>query len=591
MNKKSWLIGGEAGFGIMTTGLLFSKIASRRGYEVFESIEYPSLIRGGYNGYEVAFSAEEVYDLNKNIDCLVCLNQATFELNKKRLFNQSLVIFDNHDFQPVGDCQKISVPFFNILKELKGETIMKNTIALGASLALLGADLSELNIIIEEQFQKKGQVIIDFNKKFAEAGFNHVKNNYSESIKEWLNKRESEEKLVMTGNDVFSLASVIADCRLYVAYPMTPSSAPLATLASWQVKTKMIVRHAEDEISVINTALGGSFAGVRTAVATSGGGFALMVESVSLAGISETPIVIFLAQRPGPATGMPTWTEQGDLLFTVNAGHGEFPKIVLAPGGLEEMLELTVKAYDLADIYQTPVMVMSDMFLSENHRTISKSFIERVIGDYKVNRGKLVTNSNVKGQMSNLNIKCQNLLRYKITEDGISERLIPGTPGYFYQVNSYEHLEDGHTSEDSVVRNQQVNKRSKKIQTYFANDFQKPKIYGDFDKAELVFVCWGSTKRPVLEAQRLLSEKNKQSAVIHFTYIYPLNEEKIKPLFISDKHYILIENNSEGQFGKLLRQETGIEIKEKILKYDGRMFTGLEIINKLVKPVNSLINK
>jgi len=569
--KHSWLIGGEAGFGIMTTGLMFSKISSRRGYNIFDYVEYPSLIRGGHNAYEVAFSLEEPYDFKPTIDCLVCLNQKTFELHKDRLASDSLVIYDDHDFMLEGDYVKVAIPFYNILQKLKGDSIMKNTIALGASLAIMGADLTEADDIFQDQFGKKGQEVVDFNKKFAEEGFNFVKNNHSQKIRDWLIKKDSDGKLVMTGNDAFSLASVIADCRLYVAYPMTPSSSVLSTLAAWQEKTGMIVRHAEDEISVINTALGGSFAGVRAAVGTSGGGFALMVESVSLSGMTETPIVIFISQRPGPATGMPTWTEQGDLLFTINAGHGEFPKIVLAPGGLEEMIELTVKAYDLADVYQTPVVILSDMFLSEGHRTISNKFINQFISNYKLNRGKTI----IKTQESKY-------LRYQITADGISPRLIPGEKGVFYQANSYEHLEDGHTTEDSIARKQQVDKRNNKTLTYLTNDFQLPKVYGDLEKAEIVFVAWGSMKRPVLEAQKLLIEQNKQSAVIHFSYIYPLDEKKIKPLFSTNKRYVLVENNSTGQFGKLLRQETGINITEKLFKYDGRQFTGKEILEKLI---------
>jgi len=581
MNKHSWLIGGEAGFGILTTGLTFSKVASRRGYEIFERLEYPSLIRGGHNAYEVTFGKEEVFDINPIIDCLVCLNQDTFNLHKNRLTEDSLVIYDKHDFILEGNYHKIAIPFYKILQDLKGAVIMKNTIALGASLALLGGDLTELNSLIEAQFSKKGQEIVDFNKKFAEEGFNHVKNNYAKEIKDWLKKIDSGNKLVMTGNDAFSLGAVIADCRMYAAYPMTPSSTVLSTLAAWQKKNKMVVRHAEDEIAVINTAIGSSFAGVRSAVGTSGGGFALMVETVSLAGVTETPLVIFMAQRPGPATGMPTWTEQGDLLFTVHSGHGEFPKIVLAPGGLEEMIELTVKAFDLADIYQTPVFVMSDMFLSENHRTIKKKFINELIANYKINRGEMIINSKFKNQKSKLHLKSQKFLRYNLTKSGISPRLLPGTPGYYYQANSYEHVEDGHTTESAELRIKQVDKRKRKTITYLNNHFELPKIYGDAEKAELVFVSWGSTKRPVLEAQRLLKKKGKETALIHFTHVYPLSEEKIKPLFKDGKRYVLVENNGEGQFGKLLRQETGVEIKEKLLKYDGRQFTGTEIIKRI----------
>ena len=472
-----------------------------------------------------------------------------------------------------------------ILLDLHGPVIMKNTIALGASLAVLGGKVDELLKIIVEQFGRKGEEVVNFNKQFAQTGYDYVKKKYPQQIRPLLIKKSLESKLVMTGNDAFSLASVIADCRFFCSYPMTPSSSVLTTLAAWQKKTGIVVRHAEDEISVINTALGTSFTGVRSAVGTSGGGFALMVEAVSLSGITETPLVIFLAQRPGPATGMPTWTEQGDLLFAVYAGHGEFPKIVLAPGDVEEMVELTGKAFNLADIYQLPVIVLSDMLLSESHESISKKFIDDFIKSYKVKRGKFLkemTNDKLQmtNQVQNPNVKSKNFLRYKITKDGISPRLIPGTPEYFYQANSYEHLEDGHTTEEAEPRKNQVEKRNRKWLTYLKEDFSLPKVYGDLEKAKTVFVSWGSGKGAVLEAQKQLGN----TALIHFTHVYPLDKEKVRPFFQKKKRYILVESNSWGQFGKLLQQETGVEIKERILKYDGRPITAEEV----VKHVNSL---
>ena len=578
MINFTWLIGGEAGFGIMTTGVVFSKIATRSGYHIFDYVEYPSLIRGGHNAYEVNVSENEIDYLKPQIDVLVCLNKETYDRHKSRLTAQSLVVFDQEEFEVKENIKKIVVPFKKILSELKGQSIMKNTIALGVSVGLLGGDINELIKIISEQFAKKGEEVINFNKQFAQAGFDTVKKNYSDSILNYLVKKQGEEKLVLTGNDAFSLGSIIADLKVYVAYPMTPSSTVLTDLASWQEKTGIIVRHAEDEISVINTAIGSSFAGVRSAVGTSGGGFALMVESVSFAGITETPLVIFVAQRPGPATGMPTWTEQGDLLFAVFSGHGEFPKIVLAPGDNEEMIELTAKAYNLADIYQLPVIVMSDMYLSESHKSVEKSFVNKFISEYKINRGKTINQNQIS------NIKDQKYLRYKVSEDGISERLIPGTPGYFYQANSYEHIEDGHTTEEAQPRIDQVDKRGRKWKTYLNRDFSMPKVYGDLEKSEIVFVSWGSVKGAILQTQRLLKTKGMDSAFIHFNHIYPLDKDKVTGLLNQNKKYILVENNSWGQFGKLLTMETGIKIKEKFLKYDGRPITAEEVI----KHVNSL---
>jgi len=575
MTDFTWMIGGEAGFGIMTTGLVFSKIATRSGYHIFDYVEYPSLIRGGHNAYEVHIFDSEVSHLSPNIDVLVCLNKETYEKHKARLTSSSLVMFDENEFEIKEEINKVIVPFKKILSDFKGQPIMKNTIALGASIGLLGGDVDGLIKIITEQFSKKGDEVINFNKQFIQAGFDVIKKNYLEKIVNYLIKKAGEEKLVMTGNDAFSLGSVIADARVYVAYPMTPSSTVLTDLAAWQEKTGMVARHAEDEISVINTAIGSSFAGVRSAVGTSGGGFALMVESISFAGITEIPLVVFIAQRPGPATGMPTWTEQGDLLFSVFSGHGEFPKIVLAPGDNEEMIELTAKAYNLADVYQMQVIVMSDMYLSESHKSVSKKFIDEFVETYKINRGKLID------KKSEANLKSK-YLRYKITDDGISPRLVPGTPGHFYQANSYEHVEDGHTTEEANPRIDQVDKRARKWKTYLNQDFVMPKVYGNLEKSEAVFVSWGSTKGIVLQAQKLLKTKGIDSAFIHFNHLYPFDKEKVTALFSrQNKKYILLENNSWGQFGKLLAMETGVEIKEKILRYDGRSITAEEVVARI----------
>lgn len=577
MTDFTWMIGGEAGFGIMTTGVVFSKIATRSGYNVFDYVEYPSLIRGGHNAYEVHVSDTDVSHLGPTIDILVCLNKETYEKHKSRLTESSLVVFDKDEFDIRDNIKKIVIPFKKMLSELKGQPIMKNTIALGASIGLLGGDIDQLINIISEQFAKKGEEVINFNKQFVQAGFEAIKKNYPESISNYLVKKAGGDKLVLTGNDAFALGSVIADARVYVAYPMTPSSTVLTDLAAWQEKVNMVVRHAEDEISVINTSIGSSFAGVRSAVGTSGGGFALMVESISFAGVTEIPLVVFIASRPGPATGMPTWTEQGDLLFAVFSGHGEFPKIVLAPGDNEEMIELSAKAYNLADIYQMPVIVVSDMYLSESHKSVEKSFVDSFIKKYVVNRGKQLDQSTIS------NIKDKKYLRYQITEDGISPRLIPGTPGYFYQANSYEHIEDGHTTEEAQPRIDQVDKRARKWTAYLSDNFSMPTVYGDLKKSETVFVSWGSTKGIVLQAQKLLMNKKIDSAFIHFNHVYPLDKNKVAELFKQNKKYILVENNSWGQFGKLLRMEIGFEFKEQFLKYDGRPITAEEIVNKVLK--------
>ena len=566
--KSTWMIGGEAGFGIMTTGILMAKIANRLGYSVFDYIEYPSLIRGGHNSYKLTLSDEKVYCLQENINILVCLNEETWKFHQTQLEDNAVVVFDSEIFklQSSKKLQMLDIPMGKMLKELNGQVVMKNTIALGASCALLGINFQDVNMLLSETFEKKGKEVVDYNRQFAKRGYDYVIDRYKALIQPVLSQNKNNKQLLLTGNEAFALGAVIGDCRFYAAYPMTPSSSVLTVLADWQRKTQMVVRHSEDEIAVVSSALGASFAGARSAVGSSGGGFALMVESLSFSGIAEIPLVVFLSQRPGPATGMPTWTEQGDLLFAVNAGHGEFPKIVLAAGDIEEMIFLTAKAFNLAEIYQLPVIVMSDMYLSESHATITQSVLDNIKNNYKVNRGKTIDFVN-EGKYS----------RYQITEDGISPRLIPGLKDYYYQANSYEHLQDGHTTEDSNERIAQVKKRTVKINTYLKNDFSTPLVYGNLERAKIVLVGWGSIKGILLETQKQIPD----CAVIHFNHVYPLDKEKVIKLFNQDKRYVLVENNSTGQFGKLLQMEIGIEIKEKVLRYDGRPITVKEVMVKV----------
>lgn len=562
----NWKIGGEAGFGIMTSGLAFSKIATRSGYHIFDYAEYPSLIRGGNNTYEVAVSDEVICASIWLVDILICLNRETFELNKGRLVNKSIVVYDPDMFEPEGNFIRVPIGFSRIKKELNISQTMLNTIAVAASIGILGGDLKIFETLIYQQFQKKGKEIIDFNIKLAKIGYEEALKVYKPTSTLLRKKDVFEEKIVTTGNDAFSLAVVASDCRYFAAYPMTPASSVLSTLASWQDKSQMAVRHPEDEISVINSALGAAFSGVRSSVSTSGGGFALMVEALSYSGIAEIPITVFLSMRPGPATGMPTWTEQGDLLFAVHAGHGEFPKIILAPGDGEEVIDLTLKAFELADIYQTPVLILSDKYISESHISQTKKEVISKFRSYKINRGKITPDTN------------QDLyLRYKLEKDGISEMLIPGKKGHYYQANSYEHLEDSHTTEESDKRKSQVLKRNSKMDTFLRNNFELPKVFGDLSKAEIIFVSWGSNKGPILEAMKLL--ENKKSAYIHFSYLYPLAIEPVRQLLdgCSNKRIICVENNSQSQFAQLLLMQTGIKLKEKLLKFDGRPFWPEEI--------------
>lgn len=598
--KFNWKIGGEAGFGIMTTGAIISKIATRSGYHIFNYAEYPSLIRGGHNTVEVILSEEEITAPKWEIDMLVCLNKDTYDFHKHRLHSNSIVMYDPNLYEVDIECIKVPIPFKKLKVENEIHQQLVNTIAVAASLAILGGDRKLYEDIIVQEFTRKGQEIVDFNLKLINIGFEQVQQLGVQSLNLLTPKEHKPEKMVMATNDAFSIATVAADCKYYAAYPMTPASSVLTTLAAWQYKNDMVVRHVEDEIAVVNGALGASFGGARSAVGSSGGGFALMVEALSYAGIAEIPIVVFLAMRPGPATGMPTWTEQGDLLFAVHAGHGEFPKIVLAPGDNEEMVALGLKAYDLADVYQTPVIVLSDKHIGESGEDIALEKVQKMLSEYTPNRGKIITDTEHKPY-----------LRYKVEDDGISEMLIPGKKDIFYQANSYEHIEDSHTTEDTIPRIEQVDKRARKMDVYLkkikSEDprikgnifFEPPTVIGDPD-ADIMFVSWGGMKGIIKEVQKmLLKDHNQKTGYIHFSHVYPMDEELVKSFFKRDARYILVENNSQAQFGQLLRQQTGIEIKEKVLKYDGRQFYPEEIVEyifpktytKLTEAENGVLEK
>lgn len=578
-NGFTWTIGGEAGFGINASGLIFSKTLTRSGFFIFDYIEYPSLVRGGHNVYSIHASEREVFSQKREIDILVALNQETIDLHLKNLKPGGVVVYNSDRFK-VRKKEKgvnlLPVPLETLVERVGGAKVMANNVALGASVALLGLKLKSLSSVVEDVFLRKGREVVDKNQRAAQAGYDYVREKFKNLVFSLAKPQGSQTpKLVLTGNDAISLGVVLGGCKFYAAYPMTPASSILHTLASWAEKVGMVVKHAEDEISVINMAIGASFAGARSGLATSGGGFALMEEAVSLAGITETGVVIIECQRGAPATGMPTWTEQADLHFILRSGHGDFPKIVLAPGDQEEAFWLTALAFNLADLYQTPVFVISDKYLSESHKSIESSKFEALSSKFKVNRGKLATK-----RKSGKEVRAYP--RYKITADGISPRILPGTKGFYYQANSYEHKEDGHTTEDPQERVKQVDKRGRKIKTFVKRDLPTPTLYGSKD-AEVTLVGWGSTKMPVLQAISKLQATGHRPCVnfLHLNYLWPFPKEAVAKVLRSAKKVLLLEGNSTAQLGQLIRQETGIEIKNKYLKYNGRPFYPEDILDKI----------
>jgi len=575
LNSVTWKIGGEAGFGIISAGTMLSRIAARLGYFTLATNEYPSLIRGGHNLITVRISIDKIESMLRSINILVALNRQTVEIHKKEITHGDYIVFDSGDYEwtsaelPEG-IVLVDVPLTKIMTKYGGEPVMRNTIALGASLALLGIDFTSMEKMLSDQFGKKGQNIVDQNVLVAKAGYDHIIGNYAKLKDNNLVKPNPQNKLLtLNGSEAVGIGAVRAGLKFAAIYPMTPINALITFLADHAKKFGLIYKQPEDEIAGINMALGASNAGVRSMVATSGGGFALMTEGLSLAGIMELPVVIDMGMRAGPATGMPTWTEQGELLFVIHAGHGEFARIVLAPSDAEEAYKLTVDAFNLADEYQVPVFVLTDKYLNESIWCVQHDVLAAQID---VNRGKMVDQKQLD--------EMKDYKRYNLnTEDGVSHRGYPGLKDGFFIANSYEHNEIGYATDDPKERILMSSKRLKKLES-LSKITKGPVVIGPRD-ADVTFVTWGTGKGPVAEALKLLSEKKIIANLVQYSWLYPFPEAESKNILSKAKRLILVEHNSTGQLGSLIRQYTGININERILKFDGRQIYPEEILERM----------
>ena len=574
-NNLIWKIAGEAGFGIKSAGMMFGKIFMRAGYEIFDFTEYPSLIRGGHNTYQLVVDIKPVNSVFKKVDILVALNQNTIKYNLVDMNKDGAFIYDSDKVKVSSailsnnNIQGIAIPLTTIAKEAGGE-LMRNVVALGTTMYLVGQPLTIANKIVRETFSKKGKKIVDNNIKALKAGYDFVKANMEDEFMCKLPSLKAKDNILITANESLALGAVAGGLGFYAAYPMTPSSSILHYLAKIAAKTGLVVKHAEDEISVANMALGASHMGARSMVATSGGGFALMTETLGLVGLTETPLVMINVQRGGPATGLPTWTEQADLQFMLHAAQGDFPRIVMAPGDAGEAFEMGHQALNWADMYQLPVLILSDKLIGEGNTTVPRFNSKNV----KINRGKIVTQAQLN--------KIKEYGRYKVTQDGISPRALPGMKGGLFIANSDEHDAYGFSNEDSQNRIDQVDKRYRKLDE-FRKIMPKPLIYGN-PKAKKTVVFWGSNKGVVLDSYVALPDKIKSKIrIMQYQYLWPFDGEFTKQILNSSKDILLIENNPNGQLANLIAQETGIMIKNKLLKYDGRPFFREEIISALKK--------
>ncbi len=576
VNHFNWKIGGEAGYGIKVIGMMFAKICSRGGLQIFDYTEYPSLIRGGHNAYEVTVSDKPVHVQGEPTDLLVALNQETIDRHADELTQGAAVMYDpavikNDPSQKVRkDAELVHVPFIELAVQVGGQKLMQNTVALGASFALVGYPFEYIESVIKSEFERKGKDVYETNIKTARAGYDYVQQHWKKPFGWRLTPvKGAPKRMVLSGTEAMGMGALAAGMQFYAGYPMTPSSPLLHYVAKEAPKYNAIVKHAEDEISVINMAIGASFMGVRSMIATSGGGFSLMVEAVGLAGITETPLVIVEAMRPGPATGLPTWTEQGDLRFVIHAAQGEFPRVVFAPGDVTECFYLMADAFNLADKYQIPVFVLTDKYLQESNTTLEPFDPSKIT----IDRGAIVR----EGELS----EAKQYLRYAPTPTGVSPRTLPGMKHGVFVANSDEHDPYGLANEEIANRNEQQGKRMRKLEK-IAKELPQPKLLGDA-KADVTFVSWGSTKGPIMEAASLLRKEGMTINHLRPIFLHPFPAKAVEQLLKRVKNPILVENNGTGQLGGLIREHTGVLVEKRILKTDGRPFYAEELARKTKK--------
>lgn len=560
----SLVLCGAAGQGVQTVEQLLTHFLKKTGYHLYATKEYMSRVRGGSNSTELRVSSKRVEAFVDRIDILFPLNREALNHVEKRITEDTVVLGEKDKLVADGEgdgLNIIDIPFSQIAAEI-GSAIYANIIATGVIASLFGIDRNALDDYLKGRFGKKGEDVVAKNIEAVGRGFEIGRDIISSgrvTIK--LEKDEAvRDDIIISGGEAIAMGAIAGGCNFISSYPMTPSTAVLTFLAQHSSTFDIIAEQAEDEIAAINMAIGAWYAGARAMVTTSGGGFALMEEGVSLAGIIESPIVIHLAQRPGPATGLPTRTEQGDLELAIYSGHGEFPRIVYAPGTLDDGFQLARLAFDMADKHQVPVFVLSDQYFIDTYYNIPKIDASGITVDSHV----VETSPDYR--------------RYVITENGISPRGIPGYGEGLVMVDSDEHDEDGHITENHDVRIAMYDKRMRKLNGIF-DDALPPEIIGDPD-AETMVICWGSTFPIVREAVSSLGRDNV--SVAYFKQVYPLGPD-VKKAIDRAKRHIIVENNGTAQFARILKLWADIDIKERITKYKGLAFSVEELAARLRK--------
>jgi 2-oxoglutarate ferredoxin oxidoreductase subunit alpha len=563
----SIVICGEAGQGIQTVESILVQAIKMGGYHVFSSKEYMSRVRGGENSTEIRISSQRLNSYVERIDILLALSDGAIDHLNQRITSETLILGDEKNLKSVTEYDTITIPLFKSAEELGGP-IFSNVIVAGVISRVLNISSEIFNEIITRMFSRKGEKIVEKDleagKKGHEIGEQLVK---SGKIKIQLTKDpQIKYELLLSGTEAVGLGCLAGGCNFMSSYPMTPSTPLQMFMAQNGVEFDLIFEQAEDEIAALNMSIGAFYAGARSMIATSGSGFALMEEAVGLSGMIETPVVIYVGQRPGPAVGLPTRTSQEDLNLTLYSGPGEFARIIFAPGNFEDAFKLSQISFNLADKYQIPVFILSDQYFAECYYNIPSLDLS----DLKIENHIVKTDENYK--------------RYQLTPDGVSPRGIPGFGVGVVVVDSDEHDEEGHITEDLDLRAKMVEKRFTKKMEKIREEVIPPELVGNEDY-EILVLGWGSTYGTIKEVVNELD--SDKIAFLHFKQVYPLSSDTGKYLKKALKT-IIFENNINSQFGNLIKLELGFDIDETVLKYDGMPFSVEEVTNNLKKFLEGL---
>ncbi len=554
----SIVLGGAAGQGVQTVETLLMQVLKREGYHVFASKEYMSRIRGGSNSTEIRLTSTKRRAFVKRIDLLFALDKDVVPHLEHRVDSSTIIIGEKAKVCET-ECRVVDIPFTRFASEL-GHPIYTSTVAVGVVLGMLQAEEATFHEFLRTHFARKGEEVVKKNIEAAEKGYAHGRHiAFVEGVEISVPRNQpAQPELLIEGIDAVGLGTLAAGCNYISSYPMSPGTGLLTFLAKEGKEFGVVVDQAEDEIAAINQGLGAWYAGARAVVTTSGGGFALMSEGMSLAGMIETPIVVHIGQRPGPATGLPTRTEQADLNLALYAGHGEFPRAIFAPGSPEESYQAMQQAFLVADQYQIPAVVLTDQFMLDSVTTVQEADLKTL----PVTQHIVETTSAYE--------------RYALAKDGVSPRGIPGFGTGLVGVDSDEHDTAAHITESHAVRLEQHEKRLRKL-VELRSVALPPVVVGNAKKAKTLVVTWGSNKGVVEEALDILGDTSL--AQVHFPQVYPLPAAG-KKLF-GKRQVVVVENNATGQFANLLQQEYGLTVHERVLQYDGNPFAVEDVVKKL----------